>query len=88
MKDLKKKIFSQNMSMLNMDFEEETFDIIWSEDALYFWGFQNGLKRCHQLLKNNGYLAITELGYIVLNPPNPVVEYFESEYPDIKNIEG
>ena len=49
------KIIPQNMSMLDMDFEEETFDIIWSEGALYFMGFQNGLKRCHQLLKNKGY---------------------------------
>ncbi|MBE9536161.1 MAG: class I SAM-dependent methyltransferase, partial [Proteobacteria bacterium] len=82
------KIIPQNMSMLDMDFEEETFDIIWSEGALYFMGFQNGLKRCHQLLKDKGYLAVTELVYIVPNTPKPVVEYFESEYPDIKNIEG
>jgi len=82
------KIIPQNMSMLDMNFEEKTFDIIWSEGALYFMGFQNGLKRCHQLLKDKGYLAVTELVYIVSTPPNPVVEYFESEYPDIKNIEG
>ena len=82
------KIIPQNMSMLDMDFEEETFDIIWSEGALYFMGFQNGLKRCHQLLKDKGYLAVTELVYIVPNTPKPVVEYFESEYPDINNIEG
>ena len=73
--------------MLDMDFEEETFDIIWSEGALYFMGFQNGLKRCHQLLKDKGYLAVTELVYTVPDPPAPVVEYLESEYPDIKNIE-
>ena len=82
------KIIPQNMSMLDMDFDEENFDIIWSEGALYFMGFQNGLKRCHQLLKNKGYLAVTELVYTVPNPPKAVVEYFTSEYPDIKNIEA
>ncbi len=82
------KIIPQNMSMLDMDFDEENFDIIWSEGALYFMGFQNGLKRCHQLLKNKGYLAVTELVYTAPNPPNAVVEYFDSEYPDIKNIEA
>ena len=80
------KIIPRNISMLDMDFEEETFDIIWSEGALYFMGFQNGLKRCHQLLKDKGYLAVTELVYTVPDPPTPVVEYFESEYPDINNI--
>ncbi len=87
-KGLEEKIISKNMSMLEMDFEENTFDIIWSEGALYFMGFQNGLKRCHQLLKDKGYLAVTELVYTADNPPDAVVKYFESEYPDIKNIEG
>ncbi len=64
--------------MIVMDFEEETFDIIWSEGALYFMGFQDGLKRCHQLLKLKGYLAVTELVYTVPNPPKPVAEYLES----------
>lgn len=81
------KIIPKNISMIDMDFEEETFDIIWSEGALYFMGFQDGLKRCHQLLKEKGYLAVTELVYTIPNPPPPVVEYFENEYPDIKNIE-
>jgi ubiquinone/menaquinone biosynthesis C-methylase UbiE len=80
------RITPKNISMIDMDFEEETFDIIWSEGALYFMGFQIGLKRCHQILKNNSYLAVTELVYTVPNPPSAVVEYFESEYPDIKNI--
>jgi len=79
-------IIPKNMSMIDMDFEKETFDIIWSEGALYFMGFQDGLKRCHQLLKHKGYLAVTELVYTVPNPPNVVVEYFDNEYPDIKKI--
>jgi SAM-dependent methyltransferase len=83
---LEETIIPKNISMLDMDFEEETFDIIWSEGALYFMGFQNGLKRCHQLLKDKGCLAVTELVYTVPDPPAPVVEYFENEYPDIKNI--
>ena len=84
---IEEKIIPKNISMLDMDFKEGTFDIIWSEGALYFMGFENGLKRCHQLLKENSYLAVTELVYTTPNPPPPVVEYFESEYPDIKNIE-
>jgi SAM-dependent methyltransferase len=79
-------IIPKNISMLDMDFDENTFDIIWSEGALYFMGFQNGLCRCHQLLKNDGYLAVTEIVYLVANPPAPVIQYFEKEYPDIKGI--
>jgi ubiquinone/menaquinone biosynthesis C-methylase UbiE len=84
---LEEKITPENASMLDMDFEDETFHIIWSEGALYFMGFQNGLRRCHQLLKNKGHLAVSELVYTSLDPPDVVVKYLENEYPDIKNIE-
>jgi ubiquinone/menaquinone biosynthesis C-methylase UbiE len=85
---LENKIIPKNVSMLDMDFEENTFDIIWSEGALYFMGFQNGLKRCRQLLKNIGCLAVTELVYIAPDPPETVIQYFDNEYPDIKDIKG
>jgi len=81
-------IVPKNISMLDMDFEENTFDIIWSEGALYFMGFQNGLKRCHQLLKRDGYLAVTEIVYLVPDPPTPVIQYFDKEYPDIKLVKN
>jgi SAM-dependent methyltransferase len=80
-------IVPKNMSMLEMDFEEKSFDIIWSEGALYFMGFQNGLRRCHQLLKNDGFLAVTEIVYLVNNPPATLTQYFEKEYPDIQPVE-
>ena len=81
-------IIPKNISMLEMDFDENRFDIIWSEGALYFMGFQNGLRRCQQLLKNNGYLAVTECVYLLPNPPTPVTQFFEKEYPDIKDVKG
>jgi SAM-dependent methyltransferase len=85
---LAENITPKNISMLDMDFEGKTFDLIWSEGALYIMGFQNGLRQCHKLLKNNGYLAVTELVYIAPNPPAPVIQYFENEYPDIKSVKG
>ena len=85
---LEERIILKNMSMLEMDFNQGTFDIIWSEGALYFMGFQKGLKRSHQLLKSNGYLAVTELVYLSSNPPPPVTKYLENEYPDIKDVKS
>jgi ubiquinone/menaquinone biosynthesis C-methylase UbiE len=86
--DLLDNIIPKNMSMLDMDFKENTFDIIWSEGALYFMGFQNGLRRCHYLLQRSGFLAVTELVCLVNNPPVEVMHYFEKEYPAIKTIGG
>jgi len=80
------RIVPQNMSMLEMDFGEKTFDIIWSEGALYCMGFQNGLQRCRELLKDNGYLAATELVYLTPDPPAELVRYFQDEYPGMSGV--
>ena len=81
-------IIPKNTSMNDMDFEEETFDVIWSEGALYIMGFQNGLRRCRQLLKRAGYLAVTEAVYLLPTPPAQVTRYFQIEYPDMKDVNG
>ena len=82
------KIIPKNQSMLEMDFENNTFDIIWSEGALYFMGFANGLIKCNQLLKEHGYLAVTEIVYLSPTPPAPLRQFFEKEYPDIGDIQS
>ena len=74
--------------MLEMDFDDSTFDVIWSEGALYFMGFQNGLKRCNQLLKNKGYLVVTEVVLLLLDIPKPLKNFWDKEYPDIKDIKN
>ena len=74
--------------MLEMDFDDNTFDVIWSEGALYFMGFQNGLKKCNQLLRENGYLVVTEAVYLLPDPPQPVLQFWEQEYPDISDIDN
>jgi ubiquinone/menaquinone biosynthesis C-methylase UbiE len=79
-------IIFNNESMLDMAFDENTFDIVWSEGALYFMGFGNGLRRCRQLLKERGYLAVSEVVYLLPNPPVPLVQYWEKEYPDIDDV--
>ena len=83
-----KRIIPKNQSMLEMDFNNNTFDIIWSEGALYFMGFQNGLKRCHQLLKNKGYLAVTEAVLLLPNLPKPLKKFWDEGYPDIKDVKS
>ncbi len=85
---LEKKITAKNMSMLEMDFADNTFDIIWSEGALYFMGFQNGLKKCHKLLKDNCSMAVSEFVYLVPEPPKEVVEFSTNEFSEIRDIPG
>jgi len=80
------RITPKNQSMLEMDFKNDTFDIIWSEGALYIMGFRNGLKKCNQLLKNNGYCIVSEAVLLLPNLPKPLKEFWDETYPDIQDI--
>ncbi len=83
-----KRIITNNQSMLDMNFKNNMFDIIWSEGALYFMGFQNGLKRCYKILKNKGYLVVTEAVLLLPNLPKELKQFWDEGYPDIKNIKS
>ena len=82
------RITLKNQSMLEMDFKNDTFDIIWSEGALFVMGFQNGLKKCNQLLKNKGYFVVSEAVLLLPNLPKPLKKFWDEMYPDIKDIKS
>lgn len=46
--------------MENLPFQEEEFDLIWSEGAIYNIGFERGLNEWRKFLKPGGYIAVTE----------------------------
>ena len=71
-----------------MEYKDGTFDIIWSEGALYFMGFQNGLKKCNSLLKNKGYLVVTEAVLLLPNLPKPLKKFWDEGYPGIKDVKS
>lgn len=85
---LEEVILLKNMSMLEMDFADEFFDLIWSEGALYFMGLQNGVRRCHQLLKPGGCLAFTDLTAYTIDLPKPVADMFFSEMADFPQLDA
>jgi ubiquinone/menaquinone biosynthesis C-methylase UbiE len=52
-------------SMVNMDFPDESFDIIWSEGSIFVIGFERGLKEWQRFLKPDGFLVVhDEIGDI------------------------
>jgi ubiquinone/menaquinone biosynthesis C-methylase UbiE len=47
-----------NCSMFNMDFADESLDIIWSEGSIYAIGFESGLREWKRFLKSDGFMVI------------------------------
>jgi SAM-dependent methyltransferase len=58
-----------------------SFDLIWSEGALYSIGLRTALRVCHDLLRPGGYLAFTEAVWRKENPPPVVKANFNLDYP-------
>jgi ubiquinone/menaquinone biosynthesis C-methylase UbiE len=55
---LSDRVKVMDRSILNMEFEKESFDIIWSEGSIYVVGFKKGLQEWRRFLKPNGYMVI------------------------------
>jgi len=52
------RIKTVRCSMFELDFPDESFDIIWSEGSIFKIGFEKGLKEWRRFLKPNGFLVV------------------------------
>jgi len=55
---LSDRVKTMKRSVLNMEFPEESFDIIWSEGSIFTVGFEKGLREWKRLLKPGGYMVV------------------------------
>jgi SAM-dependent methyltransferase len=63
-----------------------SFDLVWSEGALYNIGIENALRICQGLLRPGGYLAFTDAVWRKDNPPSEVKESFDFDYPTMGRV--
>jgi len=68
------------MSMDDITFPEDTFDIIWSEGSVFIIGIERGLKNWKDFLKSGGYLAFSDMIWFNRNAPRALKEYIDTEY--------
>jgi len=70
-------------SMAELPFEDEEFDVIWSEGAIYNIGFKKGVADWRRYVKPGGLLIISEITWITGTRPPKLQEYWDHEYPEI-----
>ncbi len=62
---LSDRVKTLKCSMFELDFPDESFDIIWAEGSIARIGFERGLKEWRRFLKPNGFLVVhDEIGNI------------------------
>lgn len=74
-------------SMFNLELDDGSFDLIWSEGALYMMGIHDALKTCHRLLKPNGVLGVSDMVWFQPDPPKPCKEFLEASCPFLVDID-
>lgn len=72
--------------MASLPFDNESFDLIWSEGAIYNIGFARGLTEWRRLLKPGGYIAVTEASWFITERPEEIENFWNSEYPFIDTV--
>jgi SAM-dependent methyltransferase len=55
---LNNRVKALDCSLLDIDFPNESFDIIWSEGSIYAIGFEKGIREWKRFLKPGGHMVI------------------------------
>ena len=70
-------------SMENLQFDDEEYDVIWSEGAIYNVGFEKGINDWRRFLKPGGILVVSEITWITSDRPPEIQKYWQTEYPEV-----
>ena len=81
------RVMAMKGNMFNLKFEDASFDVIWSEGAIFVIGFEKGLREWKRLLTPKGYVVVSELSWLKDDAPKEAETYIMKEYPPIKTIE-
>jgi len=80
---LSERISTLCCSMDNLPFEDEEYDVIWSEGAIYNIGFERGVIDWNRYLKVGGLLVVSEITWLTAPRPSELQKHWEGEYPEI-----
>jgi ubiquinone/menaquinone biosynthesis C-methylase UbiE len=73
-------------SMFDMEFAEESFDIIWSEGSMHILGFERALGEWRRFISPRGFLVVHEMVWLQPDPPPELTSCWQLAYPGIRTV--
>ncbi|MDR0764167.1 MAG: class I SAM-dependent methyltransferase [Synergistaceae bacterium] len=73
-------------AMNSLPFQNEEFDLIWSEGAIANIGFEKGLNYWRRFLKRGGYIAVTYESWFTEERPAEIEKFWVDAVPEIDTI--
>lgn len=84
--DLQKRVNGIVGSMDNLPFQDEEFDLIWSEGAIANIGFERGLNYWKRFLKKDGYVAVTYESWFTNERSAEIEKWWLDAVPEMDTI--
>lgn len=84
---LSDRVTLQQADMADLSFPSHSFDIVWAEGAAYILEFGTALREWRSLLKSPGYLVVSEISWLLPDPPQPAMDFWNLEYPGMQTVE-
>ena len=73
-------------SMEQLPFEQEQYDVIWSEGAVYNIGFEKGVADWYHYLKPGGVMVLSEISWLTASRPATLEAHWTNAYPEIDTV--
>jgi len=86
--NLGERLTAQVGDMNDLRFPDGSFDVIWSEGAIFIIGFAKGLASWRHLLAPGGYMVVSEFCWLRDNPPAELQDLFLDGCSDVGDVEA
>ncbi len=83
---LEERMTTQVADMADLPFPDGSFDVIWSEGAIFIMGFAQGLSAWRRLLAAGGHMVVSEFCWLSDDPPAEVRELFGDGSDDVGDV--
>ena len=84
---LASRISTLRADMSKLDLAPGSFDLVWSEGAIYNMGFRAGLEAWRPLLADGGCMAISEATWLTDDPPPEARAFWDEGYPAMQQVD-
>ncbi len=82
------KIIPIHGSMSSITLPDASFELLWSEGAIYIIGFEAGLKQWRRLLVKDGWLVASHLSWLKEEIPTSPRTFWNKNYPAISSVKN
>lgn len=85
---VRERINVMRADMADLPFGLHSFDLIWCEGAAYIMGLGEAFAAWRQFLRPGGYIVVTEISWLVVDPPAEVFDFFMRQYTGMRAMVG